>query len=141
MNREAEDVPIPIHLARRTGRTEINMPADFGEIAAYHHMEAARHYALAQAARERESFGEAEYQAGLAARWDEAAREQAIEMRREPTRRFTNQGLRRWVPEQEHVPSAAACWVAVQRGAQHIATAIHQSLAKRNATSGGLSLR
>jgi hypothetical protein len=117
------------------------MPADFGEIVAYHHLEAARHYALAQAARERASFGEAEYQAVLAARWDEVAREQVIEMRREPNRRFANQELRRWVPEQEHIPSAAACLVAVQRGAQRIATAIHQSLAKRDAPSHGLLLR
>lgn len=116
------------------------MPADFGEIAAYHHMEAARHYALAQAAREQESFGEAEYQAELAARWDEAAREQTIEMRREPARHIANQGLHRWPPEPERVPSAAACLGAVQHGAQRIALAI-QSLAKRNAPSHGLSLR
>jgi len=117
------------------------MPADFGEIVAYHHLEAARHYALAQAARERESFGEAEYQAGLAARWDEVAREQAIEMRREPIRRMANQGLRHWTPEPERIPSAVAYLVAVQHGAQRIASAIHQSLAKRNAPSHDLSLR
>jgi hypothetical protein len=117
------------------------MPADFGEIAAYHHQEATRHYALAQAAREGENLGEAEYQAGLAARWDEVAREQAIEMRREPNRRIANQELRRWTPEPERIPSAAACLVAIQRGTQRIAMAIRQSLAKQNSPSRGLSLR
>jgi hypothetical protein len=105
------------------------MPADFGEIAAYHHQEATRHYALAQAAREGENLGEAEYQAGLAARW------------REPNRRIANQELRRWTPEPERIPSAAACLVAIQRGTQRIAMAIRQSLAKQNSPSRGLSLR
>jgi hypothetical protein len=64
------------------------MPANLGDITAYHKEEAARHYALAQAARDRGWIEEAEYQAGLAARWEEAAQEQRVGMRQQPTRRF-----------------------------------------------------
>ena len=67
------------------------MPVDFGDITAYHHEEAARHYALAQAARDRGSLAEAEFQAGLAARWDEAAQEQKIGMSHTPSRRMAKQ--------------------------------------------------
>jgi hypothetical protein len=117
------------------------MPADFGEIAAYHRQEAARHYALAQAARDRECYGEAEYQTGLAARWDQAAREQRIEMRRDPVRPIANHRPNRRPPEPQHTRSAAACLLAVLRGVQRIAAAIRQSLAKLNVSRHGLTLR
>jgi hypothetical protein len=64
------------------------MPADFGDITAFHHEEAARHYALAQAARDRGCLADAEFQTGLAARWEEAAQEQKIGMRQAPSRRM-----------------------------------------------------
>jgi hypothetical protein len=64
------------------------MPANLGDITTYHLEEAARHHALAQAARDRGCFAEAEYQDGLAARWEEAAQEQQSEMQQHPTRRI-----------------------------------------------------
>jgi len=64
------------------------MPANIGDITSYHLEEAARHHALAQAARNRGCLDEAEYQDGLAARWEEAAEEQRVGMRQQPTRRF-----------------------------------------------------
>jgi hypothetical protein len=63
------------------------MPVDFADVTAYHLEEAARHYALAQAARDRGSLAEAEFEAGLAARWEEVAEEQKIGMQQTPSRR------------------------------------------------------
>ncbi len=90
------------------------MPADFGDITAYARQEATRHYALAQAARDRQSFGEAEYLAGLAARWDEAARQQNIEMRHEPIPSRADQRPIRRAPEP--IPFTFAGLLTVLRG-------------------------
>jgi hypothetical protein len=112
------------------------MPADFGDITAFHHEEAARHYALAQAARDQGCIAEAEFQAGLAARWDEAAQEQKIGMRQTPSRRSAY--CRPLQPPP--IPRAIACMLAVVRGVQHIAAAIRQLVAKRSDPINGLSL-
>ena len=93
------------------------MPANLGDITAYHKEEAARHYALAQAARDRGCIEEAEYQAGLAARWEEAAQ------------------------PPPPMPFAVACLLAVERGVQRIAAALRQSIIKRSASVDGLTLR
>jgi hypothetical protein len=108
------------------------MPVDFGEITAYHKEEAARHYALAQAARDRGSLAEAEFQASLAARWDEVAQEQKIGMRQEPSRRMANQRPIRRFPEPQPMPFAVVCLLAVVRGFKRIAEAIHPSMTKRS---------
>jgi hypothetical protein len=63
------------------------MPANVGDITSYHLEEAARHRTLAQAARDRGCLEDAEYQDGLAARWEEAAEEQRVGMRQTPYRR------------------------------------------------------
>ena len=114
------------------------MPANFGEIATYHQEEAARHYALAQAARDRGCIAEAEYQAGQAARWDEAAQEQKIGMGQAPSRRRSKQGPNCPPPP---MPFAVACLLAVERCVKRIAVAIRQSIIKRHAPFDGLPLR
>ena len=116
------------------------MPADFGDITAFHRQEAARHYALAQAARDRGSLAEAEYQAGMAARWDEVAQEQKIEMRQKPGPSIANQAPNRRPPEPQRISFAAACVLAVLRGAERIITAIRQPMSGRSAPFHGLSL-
>ena len=116
------------------------MPADFGDITAFHHEEADRHYALAQAARDRGCLAEAEYQTGLAARWDEAAQEQEIGKIQMPSRRMTSQ--RPHYPlTPTPMPLAVACLLAVERYVKRIALAIHHSIIKRSAPFVGLSLR
>lgn len=120
------------------------MPADFGDIAAYHREEAARHYAMAQAARDRDNFGEAEYQTRMAARWEEAAREQQIAMRQEPARQnATRRPNRRspQPPQPAHIPGAVHSMSAVPRVIKRAFQTIHQSLHGRTAPIEGLSLR
>jgi hypothetical protein len=114
------------------------MPADFGDITAYHREEAARHYALAQAARERESHGEAEYHTTMAIRWYEAAREQKIAMR-EPVRYIAHQRSNYRPPEpliEQRAPFAGFL-SAVKR----IAQAIRQAMPWRTVPLDELSLR
>jgi len=115
------------------------MPANFGEIATYHQQEAARHYALAQAARDRGSIADAEYEDGLAARWEEAAQEQKIGMMQAPSRRRSKQGP--LAPPQPPTPLTVACLLAVKHCVKRIAAAIRQSLIKRHAPVHGLTLR
>jgi hypothetical protein len=113
------------------------MPANFGDIAAFHHEQANRHYALAQAARDRGSLAEAEYQAGLAARWEEAAQEQKIGMRQQPSHPRAKQRPNSPAP----VPIAIVILLAVMRGIKRIATAIRHPMVKRSAPFNTLSLR
>lgn len=113
------------------------MPANFGDIAAFHHEQANRHYALAQAARDRGSLAEAEYQAGQAARWDEAAQEQKIGIRQQPTHSSAKQRPNSPAP----VPIAIVFLLAVMRGVKRIATAIRHPMVKRSAPFNTLSLR
>ena len=113
------------------------MPANFGDIAAFHHEEADRHYALAQAARDRGCLAEAEYQAGLAARWDEAAREQRIGMRQQPA--HTSEKQRPNCPPP--MPLAIVYLLAVVRGVKRIARAIRHPMVKRRAPFDRLPLR
>jgi hypothetical protein len=117
------------------------MPANFGEIATYHQQEAARHYALAQAARDRGSLAEAEYQAGLAARWDEVAQEQKIGMMQAPSRSRSMQGPHSPPQPPPPMPLAVACLLAVERGVKRITAAIRQAITKRHAPVHGLTLR
>jgi hypothetical protein len=116
------------------------MPVDFGEITAYHHEEAARHRALAKAARDRGCPADAEYQAGLAARWDEAAQEQKIGMRQAPTRRVAKQRPQRPQPPPP-IPLAVVCLLTVERCVKRIAAAIRHSIVKRSTPFNGLQLR
>lgn len=127
---------------RQAGRMETRVPSDFGDITAYHREEADRHYALAQAARECGNLGEAEYQAGLAARWDEVAREQKVEMLLDPARSLTDQkpNLGSLEPRRR-ISLANVCLLALLRGVQRIAAAIRQFQHRRTAPIEGLSLR
>src|ERR1035437_10778727 len=124
-----------------TGRTETPMPADFGDITAFHHEEAARHYALARAARDRGSFAEAEFQTGLGARWDEVAQEQKMGMRQTPSRRRPKQMPYRRPPQPPPMPFATVCLLAVVRGGKRLGAAIRQFVVKRSAPVDGLQLR
>jgi len=117
------------------------MPADFGDITAFHHEEAARHYALAQAARDRGCLADAEFQAGLGARWDEAAQEQKIGMRQAPTRLSGRRKPYCRPLQPPPMPLAIVCLFAVARGVNRIAAAIRQLVVKRSAPFDGLSLR
>jgi hypothetical protein len=117
------------------------MPVDFGDITAFHHEEAARHYALAQAARDRGSFAEAEFQTGLGARWDEVAQEQKIGMRQTPSRRSPKQMPYRRPPQPPPMPLAVVCLPAVVRGFKCIAAAIRQFVVKGSAPVDKLPLR
>lgn len=130
---------IHTNLARRPGGTETTMPTDFGDIAAYHREEAARHYALAKAARDRECFGEAEYEASLAARWDEAAQEQKFAMRQGPIRHiaYRSSNFQSPEPQMQRRTSFAGFRLFVQR----IGHAIRQFLTGRTGSFEGLSLR
>ncbi len=74
------------------------MPANFGEIAGYHSLIAARYAALAQAAREQGDIATANYHAGQAARYVQAAQEQRIAMRQAPGRSIEQEKPRRWFP-------------------------------------------
>jgi hypothetical protein len=121
---------------RENGNT---MPVDFGEITAYHHEEAARHRALAQAARDRGCPADADYQAGLAARWDEVAQQQKIDMRQAPSRRMAMQRPHR--PQPPPMPFVVACLLAVVRGFKQIAAAFRPPATKRSVPINGLSLR
>lgn len=115
------------------------MPADFGDITAYHREEAARHYALAQAARECESYGEAEYHTSMAIRWYEVAREQKTAMR-EPVRHVAYQSSNYRPTEpliEQRAPFAAGFLSAAKRMVQ----AIRQFLPGRTAPIEGLSIR
>lgn len=117
------------------------MPTNFGDITAFHRHEASRHYALAQAARDEGDLGKAEYLVDRAVRHAEAAHEQQKAMMLEPGPSIAVQAPNRWTPEPQRSPSAVNRLVTVLRGAGHIATALQQSLAKRNSHFQGLSLR
>ncbi|HEY1209854.1 MAG TPA: hypothetical protein VGE85_10835 [Terracidiphilus sp.] len=116
------------------------MPADFGEIAAYHHYEAARHYALAQEALDRGCKAEAEFQTGQAARWEQAAREQKIGMMQQPARPSAKR--RPYFPPPAPPTPLASVWrLAVVRAVKRIAAAFGPAMVKRTAPSGDSSLR
>ena len=117
------------------------MPANLGDITTYHLEEAARHHALAQAARAQGCFAEAEYQEGLAARWEEAAQEQKIGVQQHPTRRMSTQRPIYPAPKTTSKPFSVICWLAVVRGLKRIAAALHPSMVKPRTPLGGLSPR
>lgn len=116
------------------------MPANFGEIASFHKREAVRYLALAQAARERGSDGEAGYLAGLAGRCVQAAEEQKTAMGAEPGRLIGKRIPSRGLAEPRRTPFATVCLLAVLRGPGQIAAAIRQSISARSAPMNGLGL-
>jgi hypothetical protein len=116
------------------------MPANFDEMAGYHRLMAARYVALAQAAREQGDIATANYHAGQAARYVQAAREQRLAMSQAPGRRIEDQRPRDRSPEPKRVSPAPGRLSAVLRGAGQIATAIRQSISRRNPPVSGLSL-
>jgi hypothetical protein len=117
------------------------MPTDLGDITAYHRREASRHYALAQAARDEGDLGKAAYMVDMAVRHAEAAHEQQMAMMLEPGPSIADERSNLWSPVPQRSPSAANRLLTVLRGAGHIATAIQQSIARRNSDFQGLSLR
>lgn len=116
------------------------MPADFDDIADYHSRLAARYQELAQEARDRGSRGEAEYLAAQAARYAEAAEEQRRATQQEPGPADANRTPHHPWPSPEPEPPAATGFLAVLRGAGHIATVLHRSASKRSEPFHGLSL-
>jgi hypothetical protein len=116
------------------------MPTDFGDITAYHREEAARHFALAQAARDRQSLGEAEYHTSMAVRWYQAAREQKAEMRQEPVRHIAYRRSNYLAPEPVK-PRRASFAAALMSKVGRVAHAIRQSLPGQTGHIEWLSLR
>ena len=116
------------------------MPTDFGDITAYHREEAARHFALAQAARDRNSIGEAEYHTSMAVRWYQAAREQKTEMRQEPVQHIPYRRSN-YRPPEPPMPQRTSVPAAFLSGIRRMAHTIRQSLPKRTARIEWLSLR
>jgi hypothetical protein len=106
------------------------MPADFGDITSYHREEAARHHALAKAARDRGCLAEADYQAGLAARWEEVALQQVTTMRKTPVRRIAKP--RQIFPASKTPPKpvSVVSWSALVRGLQYIAEVLSPTMDK-----------
>jgi len=116
------------------------MPVDFADVTAYHLEEAARHYALAQAARNRGCPADAEFQTGQAARWEEAAREQKIGMMQQPARPSTKRRPN-FPPPAPPMPHAFVWLLAVVRAVKRIAAAFGPAVVKQSAPSGDSSLR
>jgi hypothetical protein len=116
------------------------MPADFGEITAYHHQEATRLYALAQEARELGCLDEADYLAGQAARWEEAALEQQTEMHR-PPRQVASQSPFLTLPEEPHIHPLIKWPMAIVHGVRCGAAGLGQFIFKRRTPITSLSLR
>ena len=132
------------------------MPANFGEIASYHHRRAAQHMELARIARDAGDPNAAEYNRQLAARYIEAAEEQRTAMSQAPGCATANRAPRPWAqaPGQapkpvrkpsakpastsapkvapKHTPLAVSCLSFLSRGATSVATALQQSLANAN---------
>jgi len=127
-------------LARRAGRTESSMPANFGEIADYNNRLAAGYHALAEAAREGGDLAQADYQDALAARYLAVAQEQTLAMQQEPGRSFGNQTSSCSFPEPRRIPPVAGSFLGVLRGPGQVARAVCQFLSRRNAPFHGLSL-
>jgi hypothetical protein len=96
------------------------MPANFGDITTYHLEEAARHHALAEAARDRGCFADADFQAGMAARWEEVARQQVTSMRQPPARHMANPRQIFPAPKMQSKQFSVVCWLALVRGLQYI---------------------
>jgi len=141
------------------------MPANFGEIANYHSRLAAQHLELARKARDAGDLNLAEYNHQLAARYVEAAQEQAMAMSQEPGRIAVRQAPRPWAqetkpaskrsaavatkaapqpvpqPAAKRTPLAAVCFSAIRRGAGSFANALQQSLSSANDSLQGLSLQ
>ena len=122
------------------------MPANFGEIADYHRREAHRFLALAQVARERRDFGEAEYLTELAARHTETSHQQKMGMQQEPGRarsaspaKLDREPSRRWPPEPQPTPFATSCLLAVLRGTERLVSIFRQRTPKQS--EQGLSHR
>jgi hypothetical protein len=110
------------------------MPANYGEIADYHLQEAANFFARAQAARERESYNEAEYLGNLAARHAEAAQEQKMGMLQEPCPSISQPRPVGWSPEPPP-PLTAVCRLAILHATGNLAAAMRQLLSRRSAHS------
>ncbi|MFY9855538.1 MAG: hypothetical protein WAK26_16835 [Terracidiphilus sp.] len=118
------------------------MPADFGDITTYHREEAARHFKLAQAARDRDSFGEAEYHAGMAARWYEASQEQEIAMREpEPIVRHIAYKKSNYRAPEPPPPPRPSFIAAILSAITRMVQAARQALTGRINSIEGMSLR
>jgi len=85
---------------------------------------------MAKAARDRGCLADADYQAGLAARWEEVARQQVTTMRKTPARRIAKP--RQIFPAAKTLPEpfSVVCRLAVVRGLQHIAAVLSPTMVK-----------
>jgi len=101
------------------------MPANFREIAEFQRREAARHFALAQQARDRKSRSEAEYHTQMAVHHARTAVEQEKGMTQPLGYKPAPQNPNRWNPE-PRLPAALSWLLSVFRGAERFATSVRQ---------------
>lgn len=128
------------------------MPANFGEIASYHHRMAERYLALAKTARDAGDFYAADYNQQLAARYVEAAEEQKSVMSQQPGRAPAPVAPQPWTQQPKRVakpapkvapvrdPLAAGFFSSFRRSAGSFVTVLHQSLSSANSPLQRLSL-
>jgi hypothetical protein len=116
------------------------LPTNFGDIARYNQRIATRFYLQALIERNCGKNCEAEYHAQLAVRYLEAAQEQTIAMTRPPGYTTEDRRPRPWTLEPSSTPLAANCWTAVRRFSGKMASAIRQSISRREIPFQGLSL-
>jgi len=114
------------------------MPADSTGITSYHLRIAAQHNALAQVAREEGDLDLVKYHCEIAARYAEAAQAQQKWLSQTPGQPTEERRVRRRPPEPN--PKLTGRMLAIWRGAAYIATAIQESIAKRNDTFTSLTL-
>jgi len=114
---------------------------DFGDIASYHSRIAARHLALAQAAREAGNKTEAESHLEQAARYVQAFHEQKVAMRSEPGPRAAGREQRNRPMKSSARPLFVVWLLAILLGVERMAAAARRFRSRRSNPVNGLSLR
>ena len=116
------------------------MPINFGEIARYNKRIAARFYLQAKIERDCGRNYEADYHAQLAVRYLQAAREQKIAMSHVPSCSIETPKPRPWTLKSQRTPMLTTGRLAFQRITGQLATAVRQSIFRRDDSLQGLSL-
>jgi hypothetical protein len=116
------------------------VPTNFGEIAHYNKRIAARFYLQAKIERDCGRDSEADYHAQMAARYLQAAQEQRIAMSQEPGRLVEVKRPRPWTVKSQRTPLLTTGRLALQRITGQFATAVRQSVSRRDDSLQSLSL-
>lgn len=121
-------------------REENAVPINFGDIAHYHRRIATHYYLLAQIERQCGKHCEADYHSQLAVRYVEAAREQKIAMPHVPSHSIQAAKPRPWTVKPQRPPLLTTGRLALQRITGQLATAVRQSISRRDDSLQSLSL-